>query len=108
MIWRRYFRRKRRDAEALREIDSYLRHEVDENVARGLSLAAARGAAHRKFGNVTSVREQIHDMNTLNILDTLGRDLQYAARQFARNPVFAATAILSLALGIGANTAISR
>src|SRR5205085_95153 len=66
----------------------------------------ARAAAVRKLGNRTRVREEIYDMNTIGWIDEIWRDVTYAARLLRINKGFAATAVLSLALGFGANTAI--
>ena len=102
----KFFMRRRRDEDAAREIASYIAIETDENIARGMSPQAAHDAAVRKFGNATRVREEIYWMNTIGPLDTLWQDIRFAVRLLRRDKGFAVAAIVSLALGIGANTAI--
>ena len=98
--------RGRWDDERARELEAHLAIETDDNVARGMTPDAARLAAERKLGNRTLVREDIYQMNTISIVDSAWRDLKYGVRLLRLNPSFAVVAILSLALGVGANTAI--
>jgi len=106
MRWRRYLERKRREEDFAREIESYLTHEIDENVARGMNPDQAFHAAQRKFGNTTYAQEAIRKMSTLQFVESFWQNLRYGLRQLHGNPGFTITAILSLALGIGANTAV--
>jgi predicted permease len=74
--------------------------------AEGASADEARESAHRKFGNATSLKERCREMWMLGSIESLWRDLRYAARTFARTPAFTLVVVLLMALGIGANTAL--
>ena len=67
----RFFRRAKWDRERLEELESYVRIETDENIARGMPESEALTAARRKFGNSTLVREEIYHMNTIGLVDDL-------------------------------------
>jgi predicted permease len=103
---KRFLQRSRWDDERARELEAYLVIETDENIERGMPPDAARAAARRKLGNTGLVREEIYQMNTIGFVDNAWRDLKHGLRLLRLNPGFAAVAILSLALGVGANTAI--
>jgi predicted permease len=97
-------------AAADRELDDELRFHIerqtDANIAAGMTPSAARTAALRAMGGVEQRKEEMRDTRGVSWLENLGRDGRLACRQLRKQPGFAATAIVSLALGIGANTAI--
>lgn len=89
-----------------RELGFHLDEQVDELMASGLSERDARREARRRFGHRAAWRERAYDVEVLPWLDVLRTDLKYAWRAMCRSPVFTAVAVVSLGLGIGANTAI--
>jgi putative ABC transport system permease protein len=94
------------DRDAGDEVDHYLEQATDAFVVSGLSAEAAKRAARLELGSPSSVREEIRFYGWEHTLHTLLTDLHYAARQLIRNPGFALVTTLTLALGIGASTAI--
>ncbi len=100
------FSRQPTGSELEHEIQQHLQMLTDRFILRGMEPGVAGAAARRQFGNATLLRERHHQQRTLSFLVTLGRDLRFGLRQLRRNPILACVAIVSLSLGIGANTAI--
>jgi predicted permease len=110
MGWYRRFinvvRATRVSADIQREIDFHMAERADDLMASGMSQSEARREARRRFGNPGVQKERTHDVDVLTWLESLGADVRYALRALRASPAFALVAILSLGLGIGANTAI--
>jgi predicted permease len=87
------------------ELQFHLRMETEENIRRGMTPQEARAAARCKLGNTTLVCEEVHRMNTISFLEEIAQNTRFSLRTMHRNPGFALTAVLVLALGLGASTA---
>lgn len=101
-----FWRKKRPQSDFSEELQSHLAHEADQLQENGEVRADAEAAARRAFGNVTLVEEEFYRNSRWMLWDQLKRDLRHAFRLFWRRPGFSAVVVLTLALGIGANTAI--
>jgi hypothetical protein len=103
---RSLFRRRKAEADLNNELQYHLEQEIENNLQAGMPPAEAKFAAQRLIGSLSLYQEECRDARGIGFLETLVRDLNYAFRMLCHTPLFTAVAMLTLAIGIGANTTV--
>src|SRR6185437_16895896 len=100
------YRSRRFEREMHDELQFHLERDIEDRVRRGMPREAARAAAMKAFGGVERVKDECRDSWGLHMIEAIWQDVRFGVRQLLKTPAFTAIGILTLALGIGANSAI--
>ena len=106
MLLRSLFERRQLDDELDEELREHIEREIENNIRAGMSQDEARRAAHLTVGPLTQIKDECREARAAGFIETLIRDLQFSLRTLLRNPAFTLIALITLAIGIGATSAI--
>src|SRR5262245_44672133 len=105
-LWRRLFQRRKLERQLDSELRFHFEQQVRDYINTGMSESEARRKAGVNFGGIEAIKEECREVRRISLLEDVAQDVRFATRSMLRSPLFSVVVVLSLALGIGANSAM--